>query len=117
VGILTNRDIRFTEPSDYVRPVSAFMTSRNLVTAGRHHAGRSARILQEHRIEKLPLVDDDGRLMGLITVKDIQKKHDYPNAATDAQGRLLAGAAVGVGSDLEERAGVHGPQRVGCGRD
>lgn len=104
VGILTNRDIRFTRPSDFVRPVSEFMTSRNLVTAPAGTTLDDARmILQEHRIEKLPLVDDDGCLIGLITVKDIQKKHEYPNAATDRQGRLLVGAAVGVGSDLEER--------------
>jgi IMP dehydrogenase len=60
-------------------------------------------MLQQHRIEKLPLVDDVGKLVGLITVKDIQKKRDYPNAAADSQGRLLCGAAVGVGSDLEKR--------------
>ena len=59
--------------------------------------------MQEHRIEKLPLVDDAGHLKGLITVKDIQKKKDYPNAATDSQGRLLVGAAVGVGPDVEAR--------------
>ena len=104
VGILTNRDIRFTEPADYARPVSAFMTARNLVTA---RAGTSLdearRILQEHRIEKLPLVDEGGCLVGLITVKDIQKRHEYPNSAKDARGRLLVGAAVGVGADLEER--------------
>jgi IMP dehydrogenase len=104
VGILTNRDIRFTEPSDYGLPVSEFMTSRNLVTASVNTSlDEARRILQSHRIEKLPLVDGDGRLMGLITVKDIQKKRDYPNAATDKQGRLMVGAAVGVGRDLEER--------------
>jgi IMP dehydrogenase len=104
VGILTNRDIRFTAPGDYQRPVSEFMTSRNLVTAQAGTTLLEARqILQEHRIEKLPLVDPDGCLIGLITVKDIQKKQDYPNAATDQKGRLLVGAAVGVGEDLETR--------------
>lgn len=104
VGILTNRDIRFVEPSDSARPVSDFMTREKLITS---HVGttleQARAVLQKHRIEKLPLVDEDGVLKGLITVKDIQKKRDYPNAATDARGRLLAGAAVGVGPDLETR--------------
>ena len=104
VGILTNRDIRFVEPGDRGRPVCEFMTARNLRTAPVGTTLEQAkRILQEHHIEKLPLVDDDGCLKGLITVKDIQKKRDYPSAATDARGRLLAGAAVGVGPDLEGR--------------
>ena len=104
VGILTNRDTRFAEPQDYERPVSMFMTSEELVTAPVSTTLEEARrILQEHRIEKLPLVNEDGHIMGLITVKDIQKKRDYPNAATDKQGRLMVGAAVGVGNDLEER--------------
>ena len=104
VGILTNRDTRFAEPDDYKRPISEFMTSEGLVTAPAATTMEEAkRILQMHRIEKLPLVDDSGCLVGLITVKDIQKKRDYPNAAVDAQGRLLVGAAVGVGSDLEQR--------------
>jgi IMP dehydrogenase len=103
VGILTNRDIRFA--TDEGKSVSAYMTSRNLVTAplGTTLEGALA-ILQEHRIEKLPLVDEHFHLKGLITVKDIQKKRDYPGAALDATGRLLAGAAVGVGSDYLERA-------------
>lgn len=104
VGILTNRDTRFTEPEDMQRPVSDFMTADNLVTGPAGTSLEQAkRILQKHRIEKLPLVDGDGRLVGLITVKDIQKKRDYPNAAGDKQGRLLCGAAVGVGEDLETR--------------
>ncbi|MCE1253770.1 MAG: IMP dehydrogenase [Anaerolineae bacterium] len=104
LGILTNRDIRFTEPSDSGRPVSEFMTSKGLVTAPINTTLMQAKkILQEHRIEKLPLVDEAGRIKGLITVKDIQKKTDYPNAATDPQGRLLVGAAVGVGDDIEQR--------------
>ncbi len=104
VGILTNRDVRFVEADDYNLPVSQFMTSDPLITA---HVGISPEeaknILQKHRIEKLPLVDDNGILKGLITVKDIQKARDFPNAATDSQKRLLAGAAVGVGADLETR--------------
>ena len=104
VGILTNRDTRFSDPSDRTRPVSEFMTSQNLVTAPITTTLEQAqKILQQHRIEKLPLVDEEGCLCGLITVKDIQKKRDYPNAAVDGQGRLLAGAAVGVGADVEER--------------
>lgn len=104
VGILTNRDTRFVEASDMQRPVREFMTRERLITS---HVGttldQAKTILQKYRIEKLPLVDEQGALKGLITVKDIQKKRDYPNAATDARGRLLAGAAVGVGADLETR--------------
>jgi IMP dehydrogenase len=104
VGILTNRDTRFTEPEDMQRSVTDFMTSKGLVTAPVNTTLEEAKqILQEHRIEKLPLVDDNGKLKGLITVKDIQKKKDYPNAAVDKQGRLLVGAAVGVGDDIEYR--------------
>jgi len=104
VGILTNRDIRFVESVDFNRPVSEFMTCENLVTAPVGTTFDDAkRILQKRRIEKLPLVDSAGRLKGLITVKDIQKKRDYPNAATDSTGRLLVGAAVGVGADVEAR--------------
>ncbi len=104
VGILTNRDTRFVQPEDLDRCLTEFMTSQNLVTAPVGTTLEEAKtILQARRIEKLPLVDDTGRLKGLITVKDIQKKRDYPNATTDAQGRLLVGAAIGVGPDLEER--------------
>jgi IMP dehydrogenase len=104
VGILTNRDIRFVEPGDYGRPVADFMTRDDLITAPVGTTLEEAKtLLQRYRIEKLPLVDDDGCLKGLITVKDIQKKQDYPHAATDSRGRLLAGAAVGVGTDVEDR--------------
>ena len=104
VGILTNRDIRFAEPEDYRKPVHEFMTSGRLVTAPIGTTLEQAKaILQKNRIEKLPLVDENGRLAGLITVKDIQKKLKYPNAATDERGRLLVGAAIGVGADIEER--------------
>lgn len=107
VGILTNRDIRFIEPSDLSRPVSDFMTSEGLITASVGTTLEQAKsILQKHRIEKLPLVDKNGILKGLITVKDIQKKHDYPSATVDSHGRLMCGAAVGVGTDLETRVNL-----------
>lgn len=105
VGILTNRDIRFVEDSDYNLSVSQFMTGEDkLVTAQVGISAKEAKdLLQKYRIEKLPLVDENGILKGLLTVKDIQKARDYPNAATDLKGRLLVGAAVGVGKDLETR--------------
>ncbi len=104
VGILTNRDTRFCEPADYQRSVADFMTSDGLVTAKVGTTLDEARsILQRHRIEKLPLVDADRRLVGLITVKDILKNQEFPNATSDPSGRLRCCAAVGVGSDLEER--------------
>ena len=104
VGILTNRDIRFIEAVDYDQPVKQFMTPQPLVTARVGISLEDAKhLLQKHKIEKLPLVDDAGIVKGLITVKDIQKRRDFPNAAKDSQGRLLVGAAVGVGADLEER--------------
>jgi len=103
VGILTNRDVRFAR--DYSRPISEYMTSKNLITGSVGTTLDEARdILQEHRIEKLPLVDDKGYLVGLITVKDIQKKLDFPNAAVDSRNRLLVAAAVGAGADYLERA-------------
>ena len=103
VGILTNRDLRFE--IDVEQPVSALMTARNLVTApvGTTLAEAEA-ILHRHKIEKLPVVDADGRLRGLITVKDIQKKVLFPFATKDERGRLRVGAAVGVGPDALERA-------------
>ena len=105
VGIITNRDIRFVEDSDYNLPVSQFMTGDGkLVTARVGISAKEAKdILQKHRIEKLPLVDENGILKGLLTVKDIQKARDYPNASTDSKGRLQVGAAVGVGKDVETR--------------
>ena len=104
VGILTNRDIRFCGPEDDEKPVSEFMTRRGLITATVGTTLEQARdILQKHRIEKLPLTDEKGRLKGLITVKDIAKKADYPNASLDEAGRLRVAAAVGVGADLESR--------------
>ena len=103
VGILTNRDLRFE--TDTGQPVSALMTSRNLVTAPVGTTLEEAEdILHLHKVEKLPVVDADGRLEGLITVKDISKRIKYPDATKDEQGRLRVGAAVGVGSDALERA-------------
>jgi IMP dehydrogenase len=105
VGILTNRDTRFVESKDYDKPVSEFMTGKNLVTAAIGTTlDEAKKLLAQHRIEKLPLVDENGHLKGLITIKDIQKKRDYPNAATDNRGRLLCAAAVGVGEKAIERA-------------
>jgi IMP dehydrogenase len=103
VGILTNRDLRFE--TDTAQPVSALMTSTSLITApvGTTLA-EAEQILHRNRVEKLPVVDADGRLKGLITVKDISKRLEYPDATKDAQGRLRVGAAVGVGSDAVERA-------------
>jgi IMP dehydrogenase len=104
VGILTNRDIRFCEGADFERPVTEFMTSDRLVTAKVGTSLDEAKaVLQQYRIEKLPLVDDDGRLAGLITVKDIQKRLEFPNASRDGLGRLRCAAAIGVGADVEER--------------
>jgi IMP dehydrogenase len=112
VGILTNRDVRFCSADDYRRPVSDFMTSEDLITAPVGTTLEQAKsLLQQHRIEKLPLVDDKGRLRGLITVKDIMKRQEFPNATRDSAGRLRVAAAVGVGDDLERR--VEALVRVG----
>ncbi len=103
VGILTNRDLRFEKNLD--QPVSAVMTKDNLVTVSVGTTLEEAeRLLQKHRIEKLLVVDGDFRLKGLITVKDIQKKLEFPSAAKDGQGRLLVGAAIGATGDFLERA-------------
>jgi len=103
VGIVTNRDLRFV--SDAGLRVADVMTSKNLVTAkpgiSMEH---SKALLHEHRIEKLLVVDDDGALKGLITIKDLEKIKKYPNAAKDGYGRLLVGAALGVGAGIEEQA-------------
>jgi len=104
IGILTNRDIRFCEGADFDRPVTDFMTSEGLVTGAVGTTLDEAKLLlQQYRIEKLPLVDGVGCLAGLITVKDIQKRLDYPNASRDGKGRLRCAAAIGVGPDVEER--------------
>jgi IMP dehydrogenase len=103
VGILTNRDLRFERNLD--QPVSAIMTKDNLVTVSVGTTLEEAeRILQTHRIEKLLVVDSDFNLKGLITVKDIQKKLEFPSAAKDGQGRLMVGAAIGATGDFLERA-------------
>lgn len=104
IGILTNRDIRFCGPADLVRPVRDFMTAEGLVTAKVGTSLDDAKVLlQRHRIEKLPLVDDAGLLAGLITVKDIQKSLDHPNATRDGAGRLRCAGAVGVSDDVIAR--------------
>ncbi|GIW49408.1 MAG: hypothetical protein KatS3mg080_0019 [Anoxybacillus sp.] len=98
VGIITNRDLRFIQ--DYSMKISDVMTKENLITAPVGTTLEEAeKILQKYKIEKLPLVDDQGVLKGLITIKDIEKVIEFPNAAKDAKGRLLVGAAVGVTAD------------------
>jgi IMP dehydrogenase len=101
-GIVTNRDLRFA--TDASQPVAAIMTAEKVITAPLGTTLEDAeRILQQHRIEKLPVVDERGRLVGLITVKDIQKKKRHPNAAKDDHGRLRVGAAVGIAPDTLDR--------------
>ncbi|MDN6640009.1 MAG: IMP dehydrogenase [Tetragenococcus sp.] len=103
VGIMTNRDLRFV--TDYSIPIGEIMTQEDLITAPVGTSLEDAEeILQSHKIEKLPIVDDKGCLNGLITIKDIEKVIQYPNAAKDEHGRLLAAAAVGITSDTFERA-------------
>lgn len=102
VGILTNRDLRFE--SNYDQPISNVMTKKGLVTAPEGTSLEQAqKILGKHRIEKLPIVDKDGYLKGLITIKDIEKSIQYPNSARDENGRLLAGAAVGTAANTMDR--------------
>jgi len=103
IGILTNRDLRFVH--DFSTPITQVMTRENLVTAPVGTTLQQAEaILQQHKIEKLPLVDENNVLKGLITIKDIEKAIQYPHAAKDLQGRLLCGAAVGIAADTMERA-------------
>lgn len=103
VGILTNRDLRFL--TNYNIPIKEVMTKENLVTAPIHTTLAEAQeILRQHKIEKLPLVDEEGNLKGLITIKDIEKAVQYPNSARDKKDRLLCGAAIGVTSDVLDRA-------------
>jgi len=102
VGIITNRDIRFEDDLD--KPIREVMTKDNLVTAPPGTTLEEARqILKKHKIEKLPLVDENNVLKGLITIKDIEKAVEFPNAAKDSKGRLLVAAAVGVGKDIMDR--------------
>ena len=103
LGIVTNRDIRFE--ADHSRPVSAVMTPMPLVTAPVGVTREIALdLLRRHKVEKLPLTDDAGRLSGLITVKDFTKSEKFPSATKDAAGRLVVGAAIGVGEDAKHRA-------------
>ena len=103
IGILTNRDLRFI--TDFSISIADVMTKDNLVTAPVGTTLEDAqKILMNHKIEKLPIVDDNGMLKGLITIKDIEKAVQYPNSARDAKGRLLCGAAIGVTDDVLDRA-------------
>ncbi len=103
VGIITNRDLVFEE--DFSKAISECMTSENLVTAKEGTTLEEAKeILAHAKVEKLPIVDDEGNLKGLITIKDIEKQMKYPNAAKDAQGRLLCGAALGITANVVDRA-------------
>lgn len=102
VGIITNRDLKFEE--DFSRPIRECMTSKNLVTAKEGVTLKEAKaILAKARVEKLPIVDDDFNLKGLITIKDIEKQIKYPLSAKDAQGRLLCGAAIGITANVLDR--------------
>jgi len=102
VGIITNRDLRFEDNLE--RPIIEVMTKENLITAPEGTTLQEARrILRQHKIEKLPIVDDQYNLCGLITIKDIEKARQYPNSAKDGKGRLRVAAAIGVGEDYKER--------------
>ncbi|MDD7795759.1 IMP dehydrogenase [Clostridium sp. 'White wine YQ'] len=102
IGIITNRDVVFE--TDFDRKIDEVMTRENLVTASEGTTLEEAKeILKKHKIEKLPLIDENGYLKGLITIKDIEKAKEFPNAAKDSKGRLLCGAAVGVTGDMLER--------------
>ena len=102
IGIITNRDIKFEK--DMSKKIEEAMTKDNLVTAKEGVGLEEAeQILKQHKIEKLPIIDDEGHLKGLITIKDIEKKIQYPNSAKDKKGRLLCGAAVGITVDLLDR--------------
>ncbi len=105
VGIITNRDMAFLSPEDYKQPISNVMTKENLITAPVCTTIQEAKeILRKHKIEKLPLIDNEGNLGGLITIKDIEKSIQYPNSARDEKGRLLCGAAIGGTPDVLDRA-------------
>ena len=105
VGIITNRDMKFEE--DMTRKIGEVMTKENLITGLEGTTVEEAKaILRKHKIEKLPIVDKDFKLKGLITIKDIEKAVAYPNSAKDSSGRLLCAAAIGVTSDVLDRAGA-----------
>ena len=113
VGILTNRDLRFE--TNFDQPIKNVMTKDNLVTAPVGTDLETAKqILAKHRIEKLPIVDENYNLRGLITIKDIQKSAKYPNSARDSRGRLLCGAAVGVTADTMDRVAALVSAQVDC---
>ncbi len=104
VGIITNRDLRFMEGSDFDQLISNVMTKgTSCHGAGRHDAHAGEGNPAQHRIEKLPIVDREGKLKGLITIKDIEKAVQYPNSARDDDGRLLCGAAIGATKDVLDR--------------
>lgn len=105
VGIITNRDLRFV--TDFEQPIDNIMTKENLITAPEGTTLEGAKsILMVHKVEKLPIVDGQGKLKGLITIKDLQKVKDFPQANKDSHGRLRVGAAVGVGVDVVDRAKI-----------
>lgn len=104
VGIITNRDLKFMSDTDFDREIEGVMTKEHLVTAPvGTDLDQAQKILRAHKIEKLPIVDNDGNLKGLITIKDIEKTVQYPNSARDEKGRLLCGAAIGATPDVLER--------------
>ena len=104
VGIITNRDLRFMSGNDFDQKIANVMTKDNLVTAPVGTTLNDAQeILRNHKVEKLPIVDEEGNLKGLITIKDIEKAVQYPNSARDAGGRLLCGAAIGATADVLDR--------------
>ncbi len=112
-GIITNRDMRFI--TDFSMRIGDVMTKENLVTAPVGTSLEGAQeILRRYKIEKLPLVDNEGHLKGLITIKDIEKAVKYPNSSTDSQGRLICGAAIGVTNDVLDRAGALVAAGVDC---
>lgn len=113
IGIITNRDIRFED--DLSKRIDDVMTKERLITAKEGVTMDEAKeILMKHKIEKLPIVDDDYKLKGLITIKDIEKSIEYPNSAKDAQGRLIAGAAIGVTADMLDRVKALVEAKVDC---
>jgi len=104
VGLITNRDLRFMDESDYSQKISQVMTNKDIITAPVGTTLKDAQqILKQHKIEKLPIVDENGMLKGLITIKDIEKSVQYPNSARDQNGRLLCGAAIGATPDVLDR--------------
>ena len=104
VGIITNRDMAFLSEEDFKQPISAVMTKENLITAPVGTTLQEAKeLLKKHKVEKLPLIDENGNLGGLITIKDIEKSIQYPNSSRDEKGRLLCGAAIGATPDVLDR--------------